>query len=340
MGRYPESAVERAMKVQEVLLRAMGGLISWVQAGEILGLCPRQVLRLRKRFEDDGYAGLFDRRRQPSPKRVPLDTVERVLKLYREEYADFNVQHFHETLREQHQINLSYSWVKTALQTAGLVPVSKRRGAHRRRRERRPLPGMLLHIDASRHAWIPGRMLDLVSISDDATNELYYARLVEEENTLTVMAALRDVIAKHGVFCALYSDRAGHFIHTPPAGQVRAQTQVERALQQLGIELIAAHSPQARGRKERMYGTLQGRWPQELRVRGLTTMAAANAWLTEEGIGRFNARFRVDAAEQGSAFVPTTADLDRAHCAATLSGAESWCTSTSTAPSASRTDRT
>jgi len=311
MGRYPESAVERAMKVQEVLLRAMGGLISWVQAGEILGLCPRQVLRLRKRFEDDGYAGLFDRRRQPSPKRVPLDTVERVLKLYREEYADFNVQHFHETLREQHQINLSYSWVKTALQTAGLVPVSKRRGAHRRRRERRPLPGMLLHIDASRHAWIPGRMLDLVSISDDATNELYYARLVEEENTLTVMAALRDVIAKHGVFCALYSDRAGHFIHTPPAGQVRAQTQVERALQQLGIELIAAHSPQARGRKERMYGTLQGRWPQELRVRGLTTMAAANAWLTEEGIGRFNARFRVDAAEQGSAFVPTTADLDR-----------------------------
>lgn len=311
MGRYPESAVERAMKVQEVLLRAMGGQISWVQAGEILGLGPRQVLRLRKRFEDDGYSGLFDRRRQPSPKRVPLTTVEQVLRLYREHYADFNVQHFHETLRERHQIDLSYSWVKKALQTAGLVPVSKRRGAHRRRRERRPLPGMLLHIDASRHTWVPGGQQDLVSISDDATNELYYARLVPEENTLTVMAALRHVVARHGLFCALYSDRASHFLHTPAAGQERHQTQVERALQQLGIEAIAAHSPQARGRKERLYGTLQGRWPQELRVRGITTVSGANAWLAEEGLRRFNDRFRVPAVQEGTAFVPTTADLDR-----------------------------
>lgn len=311
MGRYPESAVERAMKVQEVLLRAMGGQISWLQAGEILGLCPRQVRRLRQRFEDDGYSGLFDRRRQPSPKRVPLATVTRVLQLYRDEYADFNVQHFHETLREAHGIDLSYSWVKKALQTAGLVPLSKRRGAHRRRRERQPLPGMLLHIDASRHEWIPGPMQDLVSVTDDATNELYYAQLVPEESTLTVMAALRTVVATHGVFCALYTDRASHFIHTPPAGQSRQQTQVERALQQLGIELIAAHSPQARGRKERFYGTVQGRWPQELRVRGITTVAAANTWLVEEGIARFNQRFRVAAAQEGTAFVPTTADLER-----------------------------
>jgi transposase len=311
MGRYPESAVERAMKVQEVLLRAMGGQISWVQAGEVLGLCPRQVLRLRKRFEDDGYSGLFDRRRQPSPKRIPLATVEQVLRLYREQYSDFNVQHFQETLREHHQIDLSYSWVKKALQTAGLVPVSKRRGAHRRRRERRPLPGMLLHIDASRHAWVPGGQQDLVSISDDATNELYYARLEPEENTVTVMAALRQVVGRHGLFCALYSDRASHFIHTPPAGEERHQTQVERALQQLGIETIAAHSPQARGRKERLYGTLQGRWPQELRVRGITTVTEANAWLVDEGIRRFNDRFRVPATEEGTAFVPTTVDLDR-----------------------------
>ena len=311
MHRYPESAVERAMKVQEVLLRAMSGQISWVQAGEILGLCPRQVLRLRQRFQDDGYSGLFDRRRQPSPKRVPLERVEAVLRLYREQYADFNVLHFHDTLKEAHQIDLSYSWVKKALQTAGLVPVSKRRGAHRRRRERRPLPGMLLHIDASRHAWVPGGLCDLVSVSDDATNELYYARLVDEESTLTVMAALRTVVAHWGVFCGLYTDRAGHFIHTPPPGHPRSQTQVERALQQLGIELIAAHSPQARGRKERMYGTLQGRWPQEMRVRGITTVEAANAWLAEEGIRRFNARFCVPSAQQGTAFVPTTVDLDR-----------------------------
>jgi transposase len=312
MARYPESAVERAMKVQEVLVRAMGGQLSWVQAGEILGLCPRQVRRLRQRFEEDGYAGLFDRRRAPSPKRVPLATVTQVLQLYRDQYADCNVQHFQELLRERHQIELSYSWVKKALQTAGLVPSRPRRGPHRRRRERRPLPGMLLHIDASRHRWLPGGSLhDLVSISDDATNELYYAQLVPEENTRTVLAALQHVVATHGVFCALYTDRAGHFIHTPPAGQPRHQTQVGRALQQLGIELIAAHSPQARGRKERLYGTLQGRWPQELRLAGVTSLAEANAWLTATGLPRFNRRFRVPAAQDGTAFVPAVADLTR-----------------------------
>jgi transposase len=313
MGTYPDTAVERAMKIQEVLLRAMSGQISWVQAAEIIGVSDRQMRRWRERLEVHGYDGLFDRRRQrPSPKRVALATVEQVLRLYREQYADCNVQHFHELLGERHHLDLSYSWVKAALQTAGLVPRGRRAGAHRRRRERRPLPGMLLHIDASRHAWLPGaRQDDLVSISDDATNELYYAQLVEEESTLTVLAALRTVVARHGVFCALYSDRASHFIHTPPAGQRRQQTQVERALQQLGIELIAAHSPQARGRKERLYRTLQGRWPQELRLFGLTTRAAANTWLATEGRARFNRRFQVPPLQPGTAFIPTTADLDR-----------------------------
>lgn len=312
MRRYRESVVERTMKVQEVLVRAIGGQLSWIQASEILGLCPRQVRRLRERFEADGYKGLFDRRREPSPKRVPLETVREVLQLYREQYRDCNVQHFQELLGERHGITLSYSWVKKALQTAGLVAVGRRRGAHRRRRERRPLPGMLLHIDASRHGWLPGaRMHDLVSVSDDATNELYYARLVPEENTRTVLAALRQVVATRGVFCALYTDRAGHFIHTPPAGQPRHETQVGRALQQLGIELIAAHSPQARGRKERLYGTLQGRWPQELRLAGITTVEEANRWLATTGIPRFNARFQVAATQEGTAFVPATATLDR-----------------------------
>ena len=312
MGSYPDAAVERAMKIQEVLLRTMSGQISWAQAGEIIGLSDRSVRRWRERLETHGYDGLFDRRRQsPSPKRVPLATLEKVLTLYRTEYADFNVQHFHEELREQHQIALSYSWVKKALQGAGLVPQGRRAGAHRRRRERRPLPGMLLHIDASRHAWLPAGMHDLVSISDDATNELYYAQLVEEENTLTVLAAIRAVVAREGVFCALYSDRASHFVHTPPAGHERHQTQVERALQQLGIKAIAAHSPQARGRKERLYRTVQGRWPQELRRNGITTVEAANAWLATAGLRRFNRRFRVSATQEGTAFVPTTLYLDR-----------------------------
>jgi transposase len=311
MRQYPAPAVERAMKVQEVILRAASGQLTWWQAAEIVGLSDRSMRRWRERYERTGYDGLFDRRQHPSPKRVPLETVERVLRLYRERYFDFNVRHFHEVLEADHGIALSYSWVKEALQTAGLVARARKRGPHRKRRERRPLPGMLLHIDASRHAWLPGGDQDLVSVSDDATNEVYYAALVPEENTRTVLAALRDVVARHGVFCALYTDRAGHFIHTPPAGHPRYRTQVERALDQLGIRLIAAHSPQARGRKERLYGTLQGRWPPELRVAGITTLAAANQWLQEVGIPRFNRRFRVVAGQAGSAFVQGPTDLDR-----------------------------
>lgn len=299
------------MKVQEVILRAASGQVSWWQAAEILGISDRSMRRWRERYEAGGYEGLFDRRFHPSPQRVPWPTVERVLRLYRERYFDFNVRHFHEVLQAEHGVTLSYSWVKAALQTAGLVPRARKRGPHRRRRERRPLPGMLLHIDASRHAWLAGGQQDLVSVSDDATNEVYYAALVPEENTRTVFTALREVVARHGVFCALYTDRASHFIHTPPAGQPRYRTQVERALDTLGIRLIAAHSPQARGRKERLYGTLQGRWPPELRVAGITTLPAANQWLRDVGLPRFNRRFRVPPAEPGSAFVPTTADLER-----------------------------
>ena len=171
---------------------------------------------------------------------------------------------------------------------------------------------MLLHLDASTQRWLPGAATqDLVSLSDDATGAVYYAAFVEEENTRTVLAALRAVVATQGVFCALYTDRAGHFVHTPPAGQPQGRTQVQRVLEQLGSRLMAAHSPQARCRNERFYGTVQGRWPQELRVRGLTTRAAANAWLAADGIARFNARFAVAPAQEGTAFVPPPGELDR-----------------------------
>lgn len=318
MRQYPGPAVERAMKVQEVILRAVSGEIHWFQAAEILGISPRQMHRWKRRYEACGYDGVFHRRLgRPSPKRVPLETVARVLQLYRERYFDFNVRHFHEVLQAEHQIPLSYSWVKAALQMAGLVARARKRGPHRQRRERRPMPGMLLHIDASKHAWLPDAgsgSQDLVTVSDDATTELYYARFVDEESTATVMAALEEVVRTRGVFCTLYTDRASHFVWTPKAGEAfdpRRKTQVARALQQLGIELIAAYSPQARGRNERLYGTLQGRWPQELRVRGITTPEAANEWLRREGVAAFNARFMVPAAQPGSAFVPGPAGLER-----------------------------
>ena len=303
------AAVERAMKLQDVMLRAMANRITWFQAAEILGISCRQMQRWKTRFEHEGYEGLFDRRRGiPSPKRVPLETVETVLRLYREQYFDFNVRHFHEKLSREHDIHLSYTWVKQALQGAGLVKTRRKRGKHRKRRPRRPLPGMLLHIDGSQHRWFcDDRWYDLLVIMDDATSEIYYAQLVEEESTRTVMTALREVIERKGLFCALYSDRASHFFLTPKTGESvdhNRVTQVGRALRELGIQLIPAYSPQARGRSERGFGTWQGRLPQELRLRGLTTLREANEFLRAHYLAEFNQRFMVQAAERGTAFVP------------------------------------
>ena len=313
----PEAVVERAMKVQEVILRAMAKRMTWWQAAEVIGISDRQMRRWRRRWEKFGYDGLLDRRRgRPSSRRVPLELAERVLALYREKYFDFNVRHFHEKLREKQGIALSYTWVKLALQGAGLVKKSGRRGVHRRRRPRRPLPGMLLHLDGSSHAWLgDGRRYDLLVVLDDASSEIYYAQLVEEESTRTVLAALRAVVEKKGVFCALYSDRASHFFETPKAGakiDPHRLTQVGRALHELGIRMIPAYSPQARGRSERNFGTWQGRLPQELRLRGITTVEEANRFLRQEYIAEFNRRFAVRAAQPGSAFLPLQGqDLER-----------------------------
>ena len=318
---YPYSAVERAMKVQEVILRAIDGRLKWYQAAEILGISDRQMCRWKRRYEQWGYDGLFDRRRQrPSPKRVPLAVVRQVLTLYRERYFDLNVLHFHEKLQTEHGIPLSYTWVKTALQTAGLVAKEARRGPHRKARPRRPLPGMLLHADASTHAWIPGLegMQDLIAVLDDATSEAYYARFVPQESTLTMLAALKAVVEQHGVFCALYTDQASHFVttrtgrspHRPQ--QAAGPTQIERALAQLGIELIPAHSPEARGRMERLWETWQGRLPQEFRLAGIATWEAANAFLTEVWVPFHNKTWTVPPAGEETAFVPYTGDqLDR-----------------------------
>ena len=300
--------MERAMKVQEVILQAMAKKITWFQAAEILGISDRHMRRWRERYEEGGFRGLFDRRcGKPSPKRVPVAVVERVLQLYREKYFDLNLSHFHEKLSGEHQIELSYSWVKGVLQGAGLVERGRKRGVHRKRRERRPLPGMLLHIDGSRHQWFQDeRWYDLIVILDDATSEIYYAQLVEEESTATVMAGLREVIERKGVFCALYSDRGSHFWLTPKVGgkvDPHRLTQVGRALRELGMRMIPAYSPQARGRSERNFSTWQGRLPQELRLHKIASVEAANVFLREAYIAEFNQRFQVAAGQRGSAFL-------------------------------------
>jgi transposase len=299
------------MKLQDVLLKAMAKKISWAAAAEIIGVSCRSMRRWRERLEQEGYSGLADRRKgKPSDKRVPLAQVEEVLRLYKETYYDLNIRHFHEKLREQHGIRLSYTWVQKALQGAGLVARGKKRGQHRRRRERRPLPGMLLHIDGSKHQWLGDqRWHDLIVILDDATSEIYYAQLVEEESTRTVLAGLREVIETQGLFCALYSDRGSHFFVTPKAGEKVDKyrlTQVGRALKELGVQMIPAYSPQARGRSERSFGTWQGRLPQELRLAGITTREGANAFLRQRYIAEFNQKFAVVAAEKGTAFRRTS----------------------------------
>ena len=295
------------MKVQDVLLKAMAKKITWWAAAEILGVTDRTMRRWRERLEEDGYTGLADRRKgKPSVKRIPLATVEKVLCLYKETYYDLNVRHFHEKLRDEHAIRLSYTWVQKALQGAGLVAKRRKRGAHRRRRPRRPMIGMLLHVDGSKHRWLSDdRWYDLIVILDDANSKIYYAQLVEEESTRTVMAGLREVIEVHGIFCALYSDRGSHFFVTVKEGEKvdkHRLTQVGRAMKELGVQMIAAYSPQARGRSERSFGTWQGRLPQELRLAGISTVEGANAFLRERYIGEFNAQFSVPAGEKGTAF--------------------------------------
>jgi hypothetical protein len=206
--------------------------------------------------------------------------------------------------------------VKQALQGAGLVARGRKRGVHRKRRERRPLPGMLLHIDGSRHQWFQDeRWYDLIVILDDATSAIYYAQLVEEESTVTVMVGLKEVIERKGVFCALYSDRGSHFWLTPKVGgkvDYHRRTQVGRALHELGVQMIPAYSPEARGRSERNFGTWQGRLPQELRLHQIRTLEAANQFLREHYIAEFNCRFQIAAAQRGNAFVPCRSrDLER-----------------------------
>jgi transposase len=309
--------MERMMKLQDVILKALAKRITGLEAAEIIGGCDRTRRRMRERYQEFGYNGLFDqRRRKRTTLRVSLEQAERVLALYQDTYFDLSVRHFHEKLREEHGIELSYTWVKQALQGAGLVTRHKKRGPHRRRRPRRPFPGMLLHSDGRKHRWFQDeRWYDLLVILDDATSEIYYAPLVEEEATRTGMAALREVIETKGLFCALYSDRGSHFFVTPKAGEKvdkHRLTQVGRAMKELGIQMIPAYSPQARGRSERSFGTWQNRLPQELRLAGIDTIEQANLFLREHSIEEFNERFSQPAAEKGTAFRKyQRPDLDR-----------------------------
>jgi transposase len=298
----------RMLKFMDVFGRWEASELSQLEAASLLGVGERTFRRWSRRYEEDGEAGLLDRRiGKVSGKRVPVDRCEEVEHLYRTRYPGFTARHFHEHLVRTHQFAWSYSWTKIFLQSRNLLPKAKRRGAHRRKRPRRPLPGMMLHQDASRHAWLAeGPPLDLVVTMDDATSEIYSAFLIEEEGTDSTFRGLLEVFGRHGLPLSLYTDRGSHYFYTDEAGGKVDRghpTQVGRALAHLGVEHIAAYSPQARGRSERMFHTLQDRVPKELVLAGIATMDQANTWLRDTYIPGHNARFAIEAEQNGSAFV-------------------------------------
>jgi len=306
------------MKFEEILSKRTAGQLTQEQGAEILGVSVRTLRRWEGRYEAEGAEGLYDRRLGKLAKnRVAVDTVMEVLELFDTQYWDYTPKHFHEKLEADHSFKHSYNWLRLTLQHHGRIRRAPRRGAHRRKRERRAMVGMMLHQDGSSHEWVPGQWWDLIVTLDDANSEIYSAFFVPEEGTMSSFIGIKDVIEAHGLFCSLYTDRGSHYWHTPEAGgKVDKQnlTQVGRAMQQLGIEMIPAYSPEARGRSERMFGTLQNRLPQELRSQGITTMDRANRYLKEVFIPAHNTRFRKPAAEEASAFVPFAGNIRDTLC--------------------------
>jgi transposase len=296
------------MRFESLVGRWDRGEVTQMEAAEMLGVSVRTFQRWSDRFEEAGAEGLADRRLgRPSLRRAPAEELERMLGLFKDQYADFTVQHFHEQLVKRHGYVLGYTVTKLALQAAGLVRRAPGRSQHRKKRPRRPLRGMLVHQDGSRHGCLEGPPpLDLIVTLDDATSEILSMFLVAEEGTASTFQALREVVAEHGLFCALYTDRGSHYFVTPKAGEKASKTQltqVGRALKQLGIEHIAAYSPEARGRSERMFRTLQDRLPKELRLAGIRTPEAANAWLRAHYMAEHNRLFAIAPEEEGTAFV-------------------------------------
>lgn len=295
------------MTKEQVIVMAIEGRIRWLDAADILSMTPRHMLRLRRRFEEFGYDGVRDcRGGLPRRKRIPLETIRELCRLRREKYPDFSVQHFWEFATEKHGLQIGYTWAKGVLQAAGLAEKAPVRGKYRRRRERRAMRGMLLHLDASTHAWIPELpKWDLVVMLDDADTRILYARFVEQEGTVSTLDALKYVLERYGRFCELYTDRGSHFCTTRLRDQgpeVTQEGQVARVLEVLGIRHILARSPQARGRSERAFGTIQGRLPKELKAAGITTYEQANVYLETIFVPDFNRRFTVEPARPESAF--------------------------------------
>lgn len=298
----------RKMRFEEAYEGWKRGRLTQEEAARLLGVCDRTYRRYLVRYEEQGMEGLVDRRLgQVSHRSVPVDEVMALTDLYSHRYQGFTVKHFYSWYRRAHDGIRSYTWVKKTLQGKGLVPKASRKGTHRKRRPRAPYTGMMLHQDGSRHEWVQGKLWDLIVTMDDASSEHYSMFLVEEEGTQSSFQGIKDVIEDHGVFASLYTDRGSHYWYTPEAGgkvDKENPTQFGRAMRQLGIEMIPAYSPEARGRSERAFRTHQERLVKELAVAGITDMKQANAYVRNVYMPAFNDEFAVSPEEAASMFVP------------------------------------
>ena len=309
----------RQMRFKEAYIGWTEKRFTQEEAARLLGVCDRTFRRYLMKYEEEGMEGLTDQRlTQISHRRAPVNEVVAITYLYKNRYSSWNVKHFYSFYKKYHSGVRSYTWVKNTLQKEGLVPKSSKKGIHRKKRERAPLEGMMLHQDGSDHEWVPEKRWDLIVTMDDATSEHYSMFFVEEEGTISSFRGVKETIEKKGLFCSIYTDRGSHYWTTPDAGgevDKMNLTQFGRALKHLGVEMIAAYSPEARGRSERAFRTHQERLPKELAMHNITTMEEANKYIAEIYMPAYNAEFTVPAVEKGSAFVPwISGSLDEVLC--------------------------
>ena len=307
---------QRELTRLEVIQRVKRKTLKQRQAAELLSVSVRQVKRLCQAYRTSGAAGLVSKRRgQPSNNRLPEKTINKAQQLLRSRYPDFGPTLATEKLALE-GVSLSIETVRQLLIGEGLWKAKAvRRPVIHQLRERRARFGELVQIDGSPHDWFEGRApkCTLLVFVDDATSRLMYLQFVEAETTFNYFAAVRSYITEFGKPLAFYSDKFGVFrVNIPNALSGTGLTQFGRALKELDIELICAHSPQAKGRVERANQTLQDRLTKELRLRGICTMAAANAYLPEFIVG-YNQRFAVAPRSTESAHRPLAKgeDLER-----------------------------
>jgi hypothetical protein len=317
----------REQRRTQMLTRVLEGTITLAEAARVMGLSVRQARRLKGGLAGEGPSALaHGNRGKRSRQRTPDELRQAVVRHYRETYDGCNVQHFTELLAEREDICLAVATIRRILKEAGLVsPKSRRPPPHRSRRERMPAEGMLLQIDASPFRWLgpTGPKWSLVGAVDDATSDPVGGLFREEEDAAGYMLLFRQIVETKGIPAAVYHDRHGIFQLSARQrstleedfARERFPTQVGRLLAELGIESIAAHSPQAKGRVERPWRTHQDRLAQELRLAGVQTMAEANAFLPAY-FARYRARFAIPPRSEESAYVPMgpETDLERLFC--------------------------